>query len=89
MEEPVDWYSELKTFGKFFMEIYLLLIIIQYVSDKVDNKNINFYKESKMAFIIAIILYIARYISVETQQNISQGFHYYVSGVFLASYNLV
>lgn len=87
-EQEFSWLSELKLFARFFIETYLLLIIIQLVSDKVDNNNINYYKEVRMALLVTIILYIAKCISVDMQQNISQGMHYAISGVFLSQYNV-
>jgi len=86
--EVIDWYAELKLFSRFFIESFLLLIIIQLVSDKIDNNNISYYKEIKMGLLIAIILYIAKCINTDMQQNISQGMHYVISGVFMAKYNV-
>lgn len=87
-EQKFCWKTELKIFGGYFIEMYLLLLIIQILSDKIDNKNINYYKDIKMALIIATILYIARSISEDYSANIRQGCHYILSGVFMASYNV-
>ena len=84
-----EMYTELKIFGRFFIETFLLLIIIQLISDKIDNNNINYIKDIKMALLIAIILYIAKCISNDMQQNISQGMHYVISGVFMTNYNVI
>lgn len=86
VEEKINWLSELKIFGGYFIEMYLLLLIIQILSDKIDNNNINYFKDIKMGLIIATILYIARSISDEIQQNIRQGCHYAISSVFLSKY---
>jgi len=85
-EQNFCLYTELKVFGGFFIEIFLLLIIIQLISDKIDNNNINFYKEIKMALVIACILYVAKIIHQDTSDNIRQGMHYAISGVFLSQY---
>jgi hypothetical protein len=74
--------------GGYFIEMYLLLLIVQILSDKIDNKNISYVKDIKMALIIATILYIARSISEDYSANIRQGCHYILSGVFMASYNV-
>jgi hypothetical protein len=90
MEEKKEFclYNELKVFGGFFIEMYLLLIIIQILSDKINNNTISFYKDIKMSLIIATILYIARSISEDYSANIRQGCHYMLSGVFMSSYNV-
>lgn len=81
-----DILLEAKLLIRFFIESFLLLIVIQIVSDKVDNNNINYYRDIRMAVIITIVLYIAKCINNEMRQNISQGMHYAISGVFIAKY---
>jgi NADH:ubiquinone oxidoreductase subunit 4 (subunit M) len=85
-EQKFCWYTELKTFGGYFIEMYLLLLIIQILSDKIDNSTINYFKDIKVATIIAIILYIAKWISQDSSDNIRQGMHYAISGAFLSQY---
>lgn len=86
--EEINWLSELKIFGGYFIEMYFLLLIIQIISDKVDNNTINYFKDIKMALIIAIILYIAKCINEDYSANIRQGCHYVLSAVFMSSYNV-
>lgn len=81
-----DWYSEIKLFIQFYIESFLVLIAIQLVSDKIDNNDINWIKDAKIALLLAIILYIAKTINDEARANISQGIHYGISSVFLAKY---
>jgi hypothetical protein len=85
-EQPFCWYTELKLFIRFFIEAFLLLIVIQLISDKIDNNKISYYKEIKVATIVAIILYIAKWISQDSSDNIRQGMHYAISGAFLSQY---
>lgn len=82
----MDIHKEFNIFFKFFIEVFLLLIIIQIVSNKVDNNDINYIKDIKMAIIISTILYIAKYINNDASDNILQGLHYSVSAVFLSQY---
>lgn len=77
---------EFQIFSRFFIEIFLLLIIIQIISNKVDNNDINYIRDIKMALIISIILYMAKYINSNASENILQGLHYSVSAVFLSQY---
>ena len=86
--QEIFFLPELKIFGGYFIEMYLLLLIIQIISDKVDNNNINYYKDIKMALMIATILYIAKWISEDYCSNIRQGCHYVLSGVFMSNYNV-
>ena len=85
-EITFDLLTEIKTFIKFFIESFFVLIIVQLVSDKIDNDKIEWYKEAKIAFLIAIILYVTKCINKEMCDNISQGFAYGISGVFLSKY---
>ena len=77
---------DFQVFSRFFIEVFLLLIIIQIVSNKVDNNDINYIRDIKMALIISSILYIAKYINSDACDNILQGLHYSISGVFLSQY---
>lgn len=86
LSQDVDLLLEAKMLIRFFIEAFLLLVLIQVISDKIDNNSINYYREAKTAITIAIILYTAKYINSEMQQNISQGMHYAISGVFIAKY---
>jgi hypothetical protein len=79
-------YTEIKIFLKFFIETFLLLLIIQLVSDKIDNSQIKLIKDSKISLLIATILYITNYINKDMSANISQGLAYGMSGVFLSKY---
>lgn len=85
-ENSFNWYNEIKLFIQFYIESFLVLITIQLVSDKIDNNNINWIKDAKIALLLAIILYIAKMINDEARANISQGIHYGISSVFLAKY---
>jgi len=85
-DQNFNWFLETKLFIRFFIEAFLLLVLIQIISDKINNNSINYYREARMAIVIAIILYTAKYINNEMQQNISQGMHYAISGVFIAKY---
>ena len=87
-KQEICWSSEIKIFGGYFIEMYLLLLIIQVLSDKVNNNNINYFKDMKMALMIAMILYIAKCISEDYSANIRQGCHYVISAVFMSSYNV-
>lgn len=82
-------YIEFKIFIEFFIETFLILIVIQIVSDKIDNNNINVLNDLKLSLIIATILYIARSINNDLNSNIRQGFAYAISTVFLAKYNIL
>lgn len=86
--EEINLLSELKIFGGYFIEMYLLLLIIQILSDKIDNSTINYFKDIKMALLISSIVYIARCINEDYSANIRQGCHYILSGVFMANYNV-
>jgi len=86
VEEKIDWLTELKIFIRFFIEAYLVLLVIQLVSEKIDNKNISYVKDIKLALAIAIILYIAKMISQDICDNVRQGMAYAVSGVFISQY---
>lgn len=80
--------EEIKIFLKFFAEVFMLLIIIQLVSKKIDNKDIRTSHELKVALVVASILYMAKLISQDSCDNIRQGFHYAISGVFLGNYSI-
>lgn len=82
----MDFHNEFKIFSRFFIEVFLLLIIIQIISNKIDNNDINYIRDIKMALIISSILYIAKYINSDASENILQGLHYSVSAVFLSQY---
>ena len=84
--EEFSWYKEFKLFGGYFIEAYLVLLIIQLVSDKIDNSTINYHKDIKLALLIATILYIAKTINQDICNNVRQGFAYAVSGVFISQY---
>lgn len=88
-EKDIDWYVEIKSFIGFFMESFLIVIIIQLVSDKIDNNSINYIKELKVSLLIASILYIAKCVNSDLNQNIRQGMAYAISGVFLSKYNVI
>ena len=90
MNQPEEFnlYTELKVIAHFFIEIYLLLIIVQYISEKIDNNTINYLKDAKIAAVVSIILYIAKLINLEAQLNISQGMHYTIAGAVMAKYNI-
>ena len=88
MFESVDWYTELKIFMKYFIESFLLLIVIQLVSDKINNNSISYIKEAKTALMISIVIYIAKCISQDASDNVRQGMHYSISAVFLSQYNV-
>ena len=88
MYKDFDWYTELKIFMKFFIESFLLLIVIQLISDKIDNNSINYIKEVNTALLIAIVIYIAKCISQDASDNVRQGMHYSISAVFLSKYNV-
>ena len=84
--QSFDLYTEIKVFTKFFIESFLILIVIQLVSDKIDNDKIEIIKQIKISLLIAIILYVAKCIDTNTSDNISQGLHYGISSVFLSKY---
>lgn len=84
--ERFNWNAEIKLFLEFFTETFLLLITVQLISDKVNNNTIQVLRDAKTALLIAVIVYIAQYINVDAKNNILQGFHYAISGVFLSKY---
>ena len=86
IQEESNWFTELKTFFGFLIETYLIIIVIQLVSDNVKNTDINWINDFQVALCIAIILYFAKCFNKPMQENISQGIHYYISGVFLNKY---
>ena len=53
--EEINWKTELKIFGGYFIEMYILLLIIQILSDKIDNKNISYIKDIKMKIVLCAI----------------------------------
>ena len=87
--KQLDYYTEIRSFLEFFIEAFFVLITIQLVSDKVDNNSIVIFKEIKVSLLIAVILYIAKCINTDLNQNIRQGFCYIISGVFLSKYHVV
>ena len=86
MSNNIELYNEIKIFIEYFIEAFFIVIIIQIMSDKIDNNNISILKELKMSFIIACILYIAKSINPECVINVKQGLHYSLSAVFLSQY---
>ena len=85
-ESKIDWYMEAKIFVEFFIEVLLIIITIQYVSDNIDNNSISWIKAVKMALLISTILYVAKCINNDLNHNIRQGLAYAISGVFLSKY---
>jgi hypothetical protein len=88
MLSNIELYNEIKIFIEYFIEAFFIVIIIQIISDKIDNNNINILKELKVSFFIACILYIAKSINSDCVTNVKQGLHYAISGVFLSQYAL-
>jgi hypothetical protein len=80
------WYNEIKLFIKFFIEAYLILIIIQLISKNINNNTINYLKDAKTALLVAVIVYIAKCINQDLCDNVRQGMAYAVSTVFISLY---
>lgn len=86
MLNKINFYDEIKLFMEYFIEVFFIVIIIQLMSDKINNNTINILKELKISFIISCILYIAKIINVNLVNNCRQGLHYGISAVFLSRY---
>jgi len=87
-ESETDWYMEMKIFVEFFIEVLLIIITIQYVSDNIDNDKISWSKAIRMGLLIATILYVAKCLNEDLNHNIRQGLAYAISSVFLSKYAL-
>lgn len=86
MLSNIELYDEIKIFTEYFIEAFFVVIVIQIVSDKIDNNTIIIVNELKVSFFIACILYIAKCINKEIVANCQQGMAYSISAVFLSRY---